>query len=189
MAGLTEYRFDATGSSDPDNDQLTYSWRLGDGVDASGVTAMHVYRAAGTFTVTLTVSDGSASTTTTRQVAVAPDLHDARFVGNIRFRTRGCSEPSSSTMTFRRLIQYEDGNFYGDFHDDQERCNGRPTFAGSISGRVASTDYVCPCDISFVFSDSGIRWTGTLSDGSDVITIHSHTHDLVGTATITLNRQ
>ena len=191
MAALTEYRFDATGSSDPNNDRLTYSWRFGDGSNASGMTATHLYEASGTFSVALTVSDGSTSATTTRQVAVAPNLHNARFVGNLRFRVSGCAEPSSSTMTLDGLYQYDDGSFAGGFRDDQERCNGRPTFSDSLSGRISGrSDYVCPCDIVIDFSDSGARWRGTLSGGSDVITIdNQNSHNLVGTTTIALNRQ
>ena len=61
MAGLTEYRFDGGGSSDPDRDALTYSWNFGDGGSGTGVTTTHVYDRTGMFNVTLTVSDGKDS--------------------------------------------------------------------------------------------------------------------------------
>ncbi len=55
--------FSGTGSSDPDGDALTYSWDFDvtDGIqeDATGATPSHTYSSAGTFTVTLTVSDGT----------------------------------------------------------------------------------------------------------------------------------
>jgi PKD repeat protein len=62
--------FNASGSSDPDGDALTYSWDFGDGANASGVTASHTYTQAGNFTVTLTVSDGEFPATATATVAV-----------------------------------------------------------------------------------------------------------------------
>ncbi len=53
--------FDGRGSSDPDGDPLTYAWDFdaADGItaDAAGAIASHVYSSAGSFTVTLTVTD------------------------------------------------------------------------------------------------------------------------------------
>lgn len=62
---------DATGSTDPDDDPLTYAWSWGDGGTATGVTASHTYAATGTRTITLTVSDGTTSDTATRQVTLS----------------------------------------------------------------------------------------------------------------------
>lgn len=55
------WSFDARGSTDADGDALTYAWSFGDGATATGPTAAHTYAAAGTYTVTLTASDGKAS--------------------------------------------------------------------------------------------------------------------------------
>jgi PKD repeat protein len=62
--------FNGSGSSDPDADVITYTWDFGDGsAFAAGVTASHTYVDNGTYTVTLTLSDGqltsSASTMAT----------------------------------------------------------------------------------------------------------------------------
>jgi PKD repeat protein len=45
-------------SSDPDGDPLTYAWTFGDGDTASSANPTHIYAAAGSYTVSLTVSDG-----------------------------------------------------------------------------------------------------------------------------------
>jgi RHS repeat-associated protein len=60
--------FNGGSSYDPDGSVVSYSWSFGDGGMASGVAPTHAYTAAGSYTVTLTVTDnlgahGSASTT------------------------------------------------------------------------------------------------------------------------------
>ncbi len=63
--------FDASASTDPEGADLTYSWDFGDGATGTGVTAQHTYAAGGARTVTLTVSDGDETATTTR--SISPD--------------------------------------------------------------------------------------------------------------------
>ncbi|MEW6086989.1 MAG: PKD domain-containing protein [bacterium] len=60
-AGLT-VNFDGSGSSDLQGTIVSYSWDFGDGTTESGVTASHIYNAAGTYTVTLTVTDNEGAT-------------------------------------------------------------------------------------------------------------------------------
>ena len=64
--------FNASGSSDPDGDTLSYSWNFGDGTAAgSGVTVNHTYQSSGSYVARLTVNDGEGGTaTTTRTIAV-----------------------------------------------------------------------------------------------------------------------
>ncbi|MBP7867876.1 MAG: PKD domain-containing protein [Acidobacteria bacterium] len=45
-------------ASDPDGDALSASWDFGDGASAQGMSAVHTFGAAGSFTVTVTVDDG-----------------------------------------------------------------------------------------------------------------------------------
>jgi len=59
--GLT-CSFDGRASSDPDGDALTYTWGFGDNSSGSGATTSHTYASAGTYNVTLTVSDGRGGT-------------------------------------------------------------------------------------------------------------------------------
>ena len=64
--------FSGAGSTDPDNDPLTYAWSFGDGGTSTGATPSHSFAAPGTYTVTLTVSDGRGGThSASAQAAIA----------------------------------------------------------------------------------------------------------------------
>jgi PKD repeat protein len=52
-----EVEFDASGSTDPDGDALTYSWNLGDGSSSTMVKFTKTYTKTGTYHVTATVTD------------------------------------------------------------------------------------------------------------------------------------
>lgn len=55
---------DGSGSYDPDGRIVSSHWDLGDGSQASGVTVSHTYATAGTWLVTLTVTDDRGATET-----------------------------------------------------------------------------------------------------------------------------
>jgi len=62
--------FDAGLSSDPDGTVSGYGWDFGDDQSGSGVTTSHAYTTAGTYTITLTVTDNQGSTDTAQTTLV-----------------------------------------------------------------------------------------------------------------------
>lgn len=50
--------FDASGSSDPDGDPLSYAWDFGDGTTSTLAAPSHTYLLGGTYNASVTVSDG-----------------------------------------------------------------------------------------------------------------------------------
>jgi PKD repeat protein/subtilisin family serine protease len=59
--------FDATSSYDPDGSIVSYTWDFGDGATATGSRVTKRYSAAGTYTVTLTVTDNRGATNSASQ--------------------------------------------------------------------------------------------------------------------------
>jgi PKD repeat protein len=75
VANLTT-SVDGRGSSDSDGKIVSYAWDFGDGATASDARASHVYAAAGTYRVALTVTDdrgGKASTSKDVTVTAPPE--------------------------------------------------------------------------------------------------------------------
>lgn len=71
--------FDGTGSYDSDGGAiLSYAWDFGDGVTGSGAVVQHTYSMAGTYTVSLTVTDdeGASSTNATTAAISAAAVLD-----------------------------------------------------------------------------------------------------------------
>ena len=115
----TEVTFDASGSTDPDDDasSLTYGWEFGDGDGGSGETVGHAFDAAGEYTAELSVSDGESSGTDEVTVSITEPT------------------PDSVAITYRPLDT--DGNVL----EDAEVTDGDVFGTGEFTDSVAySTD-------------------------------------------------
>ena len=104
--------FDGSGSSDPGGGTLTYEWTFGDGTPvAGGATPDHTYAHDGTFTVSLTVSNGTrtGTATTTATIAPAPVPPVAKaggpysgFEGSaVAFDGTASSDPNGAPLTYQ----------------------------------------------------------------------------------------
>ncbi len=162
-AGLT-CSFNAAASSDPENDSLTYSWNFGDSQTGTGVSPAHTYATGGARTVTLTVSDGSLTGTTTRQVsptapaggpghtALVPEIvstnmprittgeiQDLEYIGDRVFVAGGFTSlrnnAGGNTTSYNQ-------RFLASFNltTGLVDANFRPTFDGSVEDIEASPD-------------------------------------------------
>ncbi len=63
--------FNASGSTDADNDALTYLWDFGNGDVATGVSVTRTYDVDGNFSVALTANDGTVDSAVARTTIVA----------------------------------------------------------------------------------------------------------------------
>lgn len=65
-----EIIFSASQSSDPNSDPLDFYWDFGDGTNDQGENISHVYNEPGTYFITLSVSDGLATSTATATINI-----------------------------------------------------------------------------------------------------------------------
>lgn len=105
--------FDGTGSSDANEDALTYAWDFGDGAMGVDDAPTHTYAVDGTYTVTLTVHDGqvgSLAVTTTASIVTPPanraPTADAGgpYIGDtgvaVTFDGGASSDPDDDTLSY-----------------------------------------------------------------------------------------
>lgn len=86
--------FDASSSSDPDGDGLSFDWNFGDGASGTGETSSHRYDNAGLYTVVVTVDDGWGGTdaaSTTVDVGLAAPVDNLVANGDFSLGLEGWS--------------------------------------------------------------------------------------------------
>jgi len=64
---VTVFEFNASTSSDPDQDHLSYAWKLSDGATGTGKKLTHKFQQVGTHDVELTVTDSQGGTSIASQ--------------------------------------------------------------------------------------------------------------------------
>lgn len=106
--------FDASTSQAPGNNPIvSYSWNFGDGGSATGRTVSHQYNSAGTYVVSLTVSDAYGRTATaTQSLSVGPGVNPtASFVFSPTDPLPGSrvffNAASSRAAPGRRITRYQ----------------------------------------------------------------------------------
>ena len=107
---------DASASTDPDGDVLTYEWSFGDGATGTGARPVHVYADNGSYPVSVIVSDeyGAADTATTVVTVMNAAPTVAAFSGAAL--VQGESYAAAGTFadagddTFTAIVDYGDGS-------------------------------------------------------------------------------
>lgn len=110
-----------------------YNWTFGDGGTGGGVSPSHVYTTAGTYTITLTLTDdlGQTGTTTLTLTVGSPPAPTAAFTSTVNISTRTVVFVASTSQTAQGQTITD---FFWNFGDDS---NCPPVGSG-----VPSTCYV-----------------------------------------------
>ena len=105
----TAIQFNGGGSYDPDGSVVSYAWNFGDGATGSGLAPTHAYSTAGTYNITLTVTDNlgsqasaTATATITNQPPVAhPGGPYSGMAGQaVQFNGNGSFDPDGSITSY-----------------------------------------------------------------------------------------
>ncbi len=140
--------FDASSSSDPDGSIVSYAWTFGDGTTGSGVTTSRTYVAAGTYNVTLTVTDNEGATGSNTQAVtvsetVAPPPGDDIVLSVLAYKVQGRkrADLSWSGAGTTSVDVYRDGTKIANVanngswtHSTNERGGGSHTYQVKENG-------------------------------------------------------
>jgi PKD repeat protein len=146
--------FDATGSYDPDGSIVSYDWIFGDGATDNGAVVSHAYVLAGTYTVTLTVTDdGGAFGIHSQQVTVSEGTQ-TMHLGDLDGSVRAWKNFWRATVTIT-------------VHDASHNPVANATVAGSWDS--GGTDFCVTndtgqCSITSDKLDHGVGVTFTVND-------------------------
>lgn len=103
----TSVSFDGSGSTDTGGTLSSYTWDFGDGTNGSGVTTSHTYSKAGSYSVSLTVTDSFGGTASTSKTVVVSGVPNAKLtirpahpvVGGTTAFSGAASTDTGSTIT------------------------------------------------------------------------------------------
>ncbi len=136
--------FDATRSTDPNGDPLTYTWAFGDGQTATGERVSHTYAAGESFTVTLTANDGNTTGATTKTVypgnhapaltVQAPDTTRTFAVGDLVQAQASATDPEDGALSVEWAIQVVHCSSPAECHQHPGARQQGPNFSLEFEG-------------------------------------------------------
>ncbi|MCM2681399.1 glycoside hydrolase family 48 protein [Echinimonas agarilytica] len=137
IVGGLEVSLDASASTDADGDSMSFSWDLGDGQSASGVSLNHTYAASGSYEVVLTVTDGQGGSDLVSQIvnvsgglSSPPNAMFSSDVNNLSLSV----DASSSTDADGDIASYQ-----WDFGDGTTASGMTASHSYSVAGSYSVT--------------------------------------------------
>jgi len=156
VVGGTRVGFGAK-ASDPDGDRLRFEWDFDDGTTDEGEALFHVFQSPGTFTVTLTVSDGRGGSASDEVVVRARRIEGEWTVVNAKHIPMTATIKQWPNSDFIAGTTSDHSTFEGhlldpygiriDYLSADERCISSGSYEGSIYSSINE----------IVFEGSGCR--------------------------------
>jgi len=158
-----EISLNGAGSSDPDNDLLTYLWDFGDGTQGSGIFPQHTYSQAKTYTVTLIVNDGKENSQPSNTVIVVSELPLAFSSILSEYYTLGTPH-----ITPEEIFHFNPAKNSGWFYVAQTIPeSGIAFWAAAVRSKSTNpTDTSAQLLYGITNVNTGEHYSGFLSDGS-----------------------
>lgn len=149
--------FDASQSIDSDGTITSYSWNFGDGTNGTGKIVTHSYSSAGTYSVSLTVTDNDNKTAQSSKVinVTTPIPQGTKF---INFQPSSAQTPNG--------YQKDEGSIY----NTTRRYGWDMDLVANTRDREVNTDQRLD---TFVFSSNIATWNYDISNGSYLISLAS----------------
>lgn len=150
-SGKVDFSVTAT---DGDGDDLTYSWDFGDGNNGTGANPTHVYGSSGTYTATVTVSDGTIET----EAGVIVTVNSPPFFSTPPVAQPPIVSPTAPTVDFSVTMGDPDGDtltYLWNFGDGNTSTSANPTHTYSAEGT-----YTVDLTVSDGFDP--VMWSGSV---------------------------
>lgn len=170
--------FDGTGSTDPDNDIVSYAWDFGDGESGSGATVEHTYANSGTYTVTLVVTDDdgapddATALVTVADVAPTATFNAPREVSEGSVATISLTSPSAADARFA----FDCGSGYGAIGTaSSDGCPAGDNGPMTVKGRVIDatiddlfSEFTAEINVTNVAPTATFAHNGPVSEGTPI---------------------
>jgi len=159
--GPLSVAFDASGSTDPNGDTLTYAWDFGNGATATGATATYEFIEFGEQLVTLTVNDGNGNSDTD---TIAITVTDPNVAPVASFTSTAESGIAPVSITFDASTSSDENNdpltYAWDFGNGDTAIGITTTYAFTTTG-----EFAVKLTVSDGSLDSSITKTITVTNG------------------------
>lgn len=150
--------FDASGSSDPDADELLFFWDFGDGTAGTGIESMHRFEQAGTYRVVLTVDDDwGGIAEASLDITVVERTYYAVVVGIADYYENPLDYTDDDAWYFAEQLLQSPSMWEAD--NIVLLLNGDATTSNFIAALNAISNVATPNDLLLIFySGHGSQW-------------------------------